>query len=165
MITKKMDIWVFGILLLCLFVQMGYFYPKLPAQVAMHFNGAGEPDHWGSKNKMLVFQLGLYIFMGSLFYGSRFLVSVLPDSMVNLPKKEYWLSPERRDETMRFIQSFTVWIGNATFLLFLFLFQLNFQACLTDHPLLNMKLFIPIFLGYMVFILLWTTRFMIKFIR
>lgn len=160
---KKLDLWIFFLLLVILFVTAGVDYTKLPDRVALHFNGAGEPDGWGSKGSMITCQLVLYIFMGLLFGGIRFLVPIIPDSLVNMPNKEYWLAPERRDNTHRIIQQSVMWLGNATLLLFVVLFQFNTQANMTAKPALNMILFLPIFVGYMVFILGWAVVFTLQF--
>lgn len=39
--------------LLFTFVQLIFFWGSLPATIATHFNGAGNPDGWGSKTSLL----------------------------------------------------------------------------------------------------------------
>ena len=74
--------------------------PRLPARVASHFNAAGLPDGWMSRSNylwsMAGLGLGLALFMIGIFYLIRF----LPLSSINLPRRDYWLAPERRAATL-----------------------------------------------------------------
>ena len=54
------------VILITIFAS-AYFYDKLPDQVVTHWNAAGEPDGWGSKNFVTFFIPGLLIGMYLLF--------------------------------------------------------------------------------------------------
>lgn len=55
------------------------------------------PDRWGSPTSLLVAH-GCVIGFGTvLFWALPELVRRAPQSMINLPNKDYWLSPERRE--------------------------------------------------------------------
>lgn len=52
------------LLTLAPFAVLGYFYPRLPAQIPVHWNLSGEPDAWEAKGFSTVFflpVLGLYM--------------------------------------------------------------------------------------------------------
>lgn len=89
---------LFGILLAMGSVQ-------LPQQVASHFGVSGEANGWMSRSSYLVFMA----FFGMIFPMipplAGLLVGRLPASVINLPNKEYWLAPERRDATVAFLVS------------------------------------------------------------
>ena len=55
------------LVILITIVASAYFYDKLPDQVVTHWNAAGEPDGWGSKNFVTFFIPGLLIGMYLLF--------------------------------------------------------------------------------------------------
>jgi hypothetical protein len=59
------------------------------------------------------------------------LVASVPDALINLPNKSYWLAPERREETMRFFRAHVSWFGCG--LLFLLLYALS-QAINANLP-------------------------------
>src|SRR4051812_925278 len=42
-----------------------YYYPRLPASIATHFNFKGEPDGWGSKSTLLLMPaVGVVLYAG-----------------------------------------------------------------------------------------------------
>ena len=49
----------------------------------------------------------------------------LPESMINMPNKEYWLAPSRKEETLAFNQTILIAVGGATCWLFIALFELT----------------------------------------
>lgn len=71
----------------------------LPERVATHFSGSGQPDGWMTRSGYLwfitAFNMGITAFMVIIFYVIRF----MPASLINMPNKAYWLSPERRPYT------------------------------------------------------------------
>ena len=84
---------------------------QLPAQVATHFNGGGTADGWMSRSAsqhfMLVFAFAFPLFTAALAYAARF----LPDSLINLPDRDYWLGPGRRRATMDYLFYHCLWFA------------------------------------------------------
>jgi uncharacterized membrane protein len=84
-------------------------YTLLPAKVASHFNAAGLPDAWESRDVYLVAMalvcLGVPLFLLAVFWGVRW----LPVTMINVPNRDYWLSPERQPQTARRLFDFGQW--------------------------------------------------------
>ncbi len=75
---------------------------QLPDRVATHFGLGGVPNGWMTRGEHVQFTLlmGLVIpvFVVGLFaFLRRF------HGLLNIPHKDYWLAPERRQETMDFI--------------------------------------------------------------
>ena len=95
----------------------------LPDRVASHFGLRGEANAWMSKEANLLFLgavgLGLPLFILGLTYVTRF----FPNSTFNLPHKEYWLAPERRQQTVDFLFHESFWMAGFTQL---FLSWVNF---------------------------------------
>ncbi len=89
---------LFGILLAVGSVQ-------LPERVASHFGFSGEANGWMGRSVYLVFMafFGMIFPMIAPLVG--LLVGRLPMSVINLPNKEYWLAPERREGTTAFLVS------------------------------------------------------------
>lgn len=103
--------------------QILYHFPHLPDRMATHFDSAGNADGWQSPAGFA----GLYVFvlaMMILSFGLMPLVlGKLPDGLINLPHKDYWLAPERRGETLRALTDQMLWMGAGTMLLILVLMQ------------------------------------------
>ena len=58
---------------------------------------------------MCGFQVGIpFLLMAITLLAAR-----LPASMVNIPNREYWLHPDRRSSSMRYVQTFMNWIAVA----------------------------------------------------
>jgi hypothetical protein len=51
--------------------------------------------------------------------GTGLLTAVLPTGSINLPNRDYWLGPERRDETVGYIARHMVWLACMAMALFI----------------------------------------------
>ncbi len=81
--------------------------------------------------------------------------------MINLPNKDYWLAPERRDETFAILSRRFLWVATATLLLMLDIFHQAFRvhlgkAASLEHPVFSLVL-------YVVFTILWSIGLIGKF--
>lgn len=123
--------------------QALYSRAELPERVASHFNAAGKPDDWTSRDGLVKFQCGMLLAMGGLFGLSRRWMGVMPTSLVNLPNKEFWLAPERRAQSLDLLARWMHWIGAATLAFLMLVFQFTVQANLRNGSL-NMPLFLTL---------------------
>jgi hypothetical protein len=77
--------------------------------VAAHFDWAGRPDGWMTHSNYLlsslIFGCGFPLFFMAIGYLSRF----LPIKAFNIPHRDYWLAPERRDETFSYLFHHSFW--------------------------------------------------------
>lgn len=119
---------VFLILCIACVVQALYHYPHLPDEVARHFDATGQPDAWGAKKDVLNFQLKTIGFLTMTFLLSGFFVSKVSDSAINLPNKDYWLSPERRQNTIDYLLSVFFGFGSVTMILLLDLYHQSIRV-------------------------------------
>jgi hypothetical protein len=95
--------WIIGTIafwILLALLQNAWYYPRLPEQVAIHFNASGKADSWASKSHATFLMLGLQIFLPSFLLLTSQLSRSLPIQWINLPHREYWLAPERREATL-----------------------------------------------------------------
>ena len=75
----------------------------LPPVVASHFNAQGRPDGYTDRADyvammmllMAAFPLGAAL-LGALFRS-------LPDRAINIPRRDYWLSPDRRQDSLNYL--------------------------------------------------------------
>jgi len=75
-------------------------HQHLPDRVAVHFDGAGQPDRWSGKWEITGVFLGVFALYGIIFGLFSIFLPKLPPGMWNLPKKAYWLAPERMEKTL-----------------------------------------------------------------
>ena len=91
--------------------QFLYYYPNLPEIIASHFNGTGEADSWMSKQGFIIFDAIILLIVILHFTLLPSFLKKLPDSLINLPNKEYWLATKRRAETFSTLKTFFEWFA------------------------------------------------------
>ncbi len=148
--------------LACL-VHAFYYYPQLPEVVASHFGTGGKPDAWSSRNIFVGVYIIAIVMNGLIFLGISYGVRSIPDSMISLPNRDFWLAVDRRRETYRFIFHYFLWYGTATFLLLLDVFHQSFmvhtgRVVSLTHPWLSIVL-------YLGFSFVWCGGLFVKFFR
>jgi uncharacterized membrane protein len=103
--------------------HIAFYYPQLPERVASHFGPNGVADGWMPKEAFAIFYVALMAFMAAIFGGISALLRHTPNDLINLPNKEYWLAPERREETIRGITESMASFGVATTVLLIAVMQ------------------------------------------
>ncbi len=138
---------------------------RLPATVASHFNAAGTPDGWMSRQGYLsfvqIFGLCLPLAIVAVFV----LCIFLPDWMVNLPNKQFWLGVGQRHKTRRFIVRRSLWLGCLALLLVAGAHGLTLLANESQPVQLPMRLFWPLLGGFVAAVGAWLVAFLIHFSR
>lgn len=114
--------------------ETAWAFSVLPETVASHFDLAGRADGWSSKSGFLALYLALSLGIAALFGGLGWLLPRLPDALINLPNKDYWLAPERRAATLQRACDALRWMGVATLGLLLALLHLTVRANLREPP-------------------------------
>ena len=120
---------VIGLVLQC------FYWPHLPLRVATHFGAGGQPDGWMDKSSATTMQCVLQVIMPIFFAGIGWALPLFPNSMINVPHREYWLAPQRRAGTLGTMKSM---LGQFALCLSVFVSaigHLTFRANLTDGPL------------------------------
>jgi hypothetical protein len=72
---------------------------QLPARVASHFNAAGLANGFMPRGDYLLFMLFLTLGVPLLVVLATVVVPRVAPSMLKVPARDYWLAPERREET------------------------------------------------------------------
>jgi hypothetical protein len=121
-----------------------------PDVMAVHFNALGNPDRFVPrfeffsdevKTVFVVIVLGLVV---------QLLPMILPVEWINMPNREYWLSPERREAT---IDRFS-YFGAALFALILVVIQAVFElavsANLHEPIVFAAPIMVPIIIGLII---------------
>lgn len=161
MSTRTAGFFAFLILLALAAYQIWHVYPLLPEKLASHFDFSGRPDGWTNKTTFVGIYIAVIAFSAVTFWGAAFLITKLPNSMLNLPNKEYWMSPGRKQETLDFIAGWLVWFGAATLVFLVAVFHEVFQFNLTHATKLsNVWFYLVVFLIFTGF---WCFRLVLRF--
>ena len=106
---------------------------------------------------------GMYLLITVIFAAMGPLLDRIPESLVNLPNREYWFSPERKAETIRIMSVYMLWMGSATLALFLFIMHVTIEANIGADPRIGPPwLIIGSYLGFTV---IWSIAFILRFAR
>ena len=145
--------------------QSLYYCPKLPAVVASHFDAAGQPNGWSTRTGFVLFQLAVAALITLVFLGLPLLFRGVPTALWSLPRKEYWLAPDRRATTIADLENRFSWFGVATIALILCVFQVAIEANLhPDHRLANSVVW-PMLATYVVGALFFAGRLIVRYTR
>jgi uncharacterized membrane protein len=141
--------------------QLLYYYPNLPEKMASHYNASGEPDNWMSKQSFLILELVILLVILAEFTLLPFLLERIPNSLINMPHKSYWLADERRHETFSVIRHYLEWFSVGLLGLFIAINEMVFRANLNNQRLSNAAWIALII--FLIFVAVWLTKFILRF--
>jgi uncharacterized membrane protein len=156
---------IFVLLVLYAAVHFSYYYPLLPGVVASHFNARGMPNGWQSKSAFFEVFVGVSVLAVLIGFGIPSIISALPPRLVNLPNKQYWLSPEHLAETQSFLKTFFGWFGCAVYLIIILTFDYAIQSNLYPDNRPDPARMWYILAGFLAFVIVWSIRLLTKFLR
>jgi uncharacterized membrane protein len=146
-------------------LQYIYYAPRLPKVLGSHFAGNGAVNAWQSKAAFFSTELAVVILAAVVGFGIPRIIGAMPVSLINLPNKEFWLSPERRDETLSYIRVWSAWFGCGLLAFLLFAMGLVFRANLHTPPQFDNSAFVPALLAFFVFDSIAILRLILHFSR
>src|ERR1700692_516377 len=156
---------IFVVLVVLAAVQLNYYAQRLPDIVGSHFGTSGFASAWQTKMAFFTVELTVIVVATIVSFAVPRLIAAMPASAINLPNKEFWLSPERREDTISFLRSQMAWFGCALLAFLLFVMELVFRANLQPPPRLNNAAFVPALLAFLAFSSTWTIRLVFHFSR
>jgi hypothetical protein len=149
---------IFIVLVLYGVVQGRFYSLRMPWVIASHFGARGTPNGWQTQSAFFVIEIFVVAIAALLGFVVPKTLSALPVSMINLPNKQYWLSPERRESTLDYFRVHFAWCGCALLAFLLFVMELAFRANLTTPHQLNNTAFIAAMVVFLAFMVFWTVR-------
>jgi uncharacterized membrane protein len=137
--------------------HMAFYYPLLPAKLASHFGPDGRADGWMAKLDFVIFHLVMTTLLALLFGGMGALMHKIPNDAINLPNKEYWLAPERREQTLRQFSKEMSVFGIACLAFLFAVIQTVILSNLAGKNQLG-PLFFVYFIGFLLFTAHWAVQ-------
>jgi hypothetical protein len=125
--------------------------PLLPDRVASHFGPSGNANGWMTKPQfLLTYALVLIPAFAMEFWMPSRIIRTGADRL-RLPNKEYWLTPERRGETLAYFERFFAWCGCALLALEVLAMGLAIRANLQTPPRLPTTPVVSAILAFVLF--------------
>src|SRR5229473_5914032 len=146
-------------------VHFSAYYSQLPDVVASHFNGRGAANGWQTKSAFFTVFVGVSALATVIGFGIPRIISVVPPHLINLPNKQYWLSPERLAETQAFLNNYFAWFGCAVFLVIIVTFDYAIQSNLHPQNRPDPSHMWYLLAGFLVFVIVSTARIFLRFRR
>lgn len=146
-------------------VQMLHYYPQLPERLAVHFAASGEADGWSSKGEFMVLFGAMEAFFVLFGLGLALTLGRIPVALINVRNKNYWFSPERREESLEFLKNQILWIETATLGFFVAIAQIIFMENLGDVPPRLSDDFWYVLVAFVAAVLWFALRIILRFLR
>jgi uncharacterized membrane protein len=130
----------------------------LPETVATHFGANNQANGWMSRNFYLLFTLS---FMVGISFFVSFVVGTLPRKFsrwTNVPHRDYWLSAERREESLRYLNAHGKRLACLIVMMMLGMHYVILKANHMQPPTLPLSTFSPILVGFCVTLVWWIIR-------
>jgi uncharacterized membrane protein len=134
-------------------------------RMASHFGPHGEVTNGQSKEQ---FFMSMAVVVGVSFVAGfvvPLLIGIMPASMINLPNKQYWLAPERRKKTMRYLSMKMGWFACVLLFLQLFVASEAISANMPSHGQFAIGATFAVLFGLVAFMGVWTVMLMRHFRR
>lgn len=135
----------------------------LPAQIASHFGAGGVANGWMSRNFYLLFMLAFAVILPIVIVLS---MSVLPRwkaGGINIPNRDYWLDPARRESTLNYLTAHACWLGSLIVLFITAIHFLLIEANAAQPPRLPFQSFVTLLVLFVVALLAWMAMLALRF--
>jgi uncharacterized membrane protein len=162
---KHMPIKFFILVEICVVAFIISATGNLPENIASHFNGAGVPNGFMSQKGYLIFMLVFAVGIPAVVVGGISVALRSAQGSINIPNKNYWLAPERKQETIEFLNGHMAWFGSIFAVFLSYVHWLLIKANSVQPAQLSIN---HLFLGIgalLVSIFLWGTLLSVKFMR
>ena len=136
---------------------------QLPAQIASHFGAGGVPNGWMSRNGYLLFMLAFAVVLPLAIVLGMSVLPRLKGNGINVPNREYWLEPVRREATLRFLAAHACWLGTLLVVFIAAIHLLLLEANAAQPPHLPGPLFITLLVMFAVALAIWMLTMVLHF--
>jgi len=128
---------------------------RLPLRVASHFGASGLANGFMSRGTYLAITIGLVVGPPALVAVTVALSLKYFPQFLNLPDREYWLAPERRDATAAYLAAHATWLAALLALFALGIHLLVVRANENLPPRLETGPFLAMLLAFAITMVAW----------
>jgi uncharacterized membrane protein len=141
------------------------YAPMLPERIAQHFDAAGVPNGWTSRDGFVGIEAFVLAVLAVAFIVLPLVLGKLPARFVNLPHRDYWLAPERRDRSMRDLSDALLWFGCAALVMHIGVSALVIRYNLDGPQRLPSTVLWALLIGFVAFLAMWIVSIRRRFRR
>ena len=102
---------LYAFLFLACLLMKAYYYPQMPQRMASHFAADGSANGWQSRDAFFVLMLLVTSTSAIVGFLAPRQIAAKANARINLPHRDYWLAPERREQTMGYISAMMAWFA------------------------------------------------------
>lgn len=136
---------------------------RLPEVVATHFGTDNRPNGWMTRNGYLLFTFAFGAGVSALvIFCAGFLPRIKPQ-WTNIPRRDYWLALERREESLSFLAAHACWLACLMVLFIAGIHALILLAHQSQPPLLPLIPFLALLGGFLTGVAVWTVKIYCRF--
>jgi uncharacterized membrane protein len=132
---RKVALKILALLFVVAIAQAAFYFGQLPDRVATHFDVKGNPDGWSGRRAATLMMLGFQCGMPLFILAMGKLASRMPESMLNIPDKAYWMHPDRKADALQVSANYLAWIAVLVAVFITVLNHLTFFANRDSAPL------------------------------
>lgn len=155
--------WAALALIACAAVFIFVSSRQLPALVASHFDAAGRVNGHMTRGLYLAVMLLVSIVVPLLLVVIPSRALARPGARINLPNRDYWLAPERREETIRFLARQMAFFACLVLIFLCYVQWLVVRANALTPPMLDSRALFAGLAAFLVCTLSWIARLIGRF--
>ena len=146
---------LFALLLVVGAIVIGVTTDQLPTQIASHFSADGAANGGMSRRGYLLFMLVFAVVIPLCIVFSMSLLPRFSDKAINLPNRDHWLGPSRREATFGYLTAHACWLGSLTIVFIIGIHFLLIAANATQPPRLPTQPFLTLLAAFLLGIAVW----------
>ena len=127
----------------------------LPARVAVHFGAGGAANGWQTRGGYQAWMLALVVALPLALVGALAWLPRIGACALNIPNKDYWLAPERREGTFERLTRFASFLGIVIAVFLTAVHLVVVEANSSTRPTLPTAPFVAVMLGFAVAMIAW----------
>ena len=154
---------LYAFLVVVCLLMIAYYYPQMPERMASHFAADGRVNGWQSRGAFFVLMLLITSTSAIVGFVAPWQIAARSNAGINLRHRDYWLAPERREETMRFISATMAWFACGILFVLISGTFLALQANLTPEHRFNSEGMLVVLGGFLLGLLGLLVRFVRHF--
>lgn len=131
---------------------------SLPTYVASHFAGDGSANGYMPRSAYVAFILVVSISLPLVIFASARILPRVPPSLLNLPNREYWLAPERREQTYAYLSDHTAHFATLLAVFLGFVHWRVVAANALHPPTLEPTWFIAGLIAFLITLVVWIAK-------